>query len=114
MADNKASSKSKKSKDRGKVKRVERTERRFVPERSNTAMLTMGGSIVGGLAGPLMHGGGFGRPGNVAVGILGAFGGGFLFSLAPLSVEEGLIGCPLAALVGAVVLLLLGGLSKKP
>ncbi len=50
MADNKASSKSKKSKERGKVKRVERTERRFVPERSNTAMLTMGGSIVGGLA----------------------------------------------------------------
>lgn len=50
MADNKASSKSKKSKDRSKVKRVERTERRFVPERSNTAMLTMGGAIVGGLA----------------------------------------------------------------
>lgn len=72
------------------------------------------GAVVGGLAGPLMRGGGFGRPGNVAVGILGAFGGGFLFSLAPFSVEVGLIGCPLAALVGAVVLLLFIGLIKKP
>lgn len=71
------------------------------------------GTIAGGLAGRLMRGGGFGLPGNVGVGILGAFGGGFLFGLAPFSVEVGLIGCPLAAAVGAVVLLLLVGLIKK-
>lgn len=71
------------------------------------------GTIAGGLAGRLMRGGGFGLPGNAGVGILGAFGGGFLFGLAPFSVEVGLIGCPLAAAVGAVVLLLLVGLIKK-
>ncbi len=71
------------------------------------------GAIVGGLARPLMRGSGFGRLGNVGVGILGAFGGGFLFGLAPFSVEVGLIDCPLAALVGAVVLLLLVGRIKK-
>ena len=63
------------------------------------------GAVAGGLAGRLMRGGGFGLPGNV--------GGGFLFGLAPFSVEVGLIGCPLAALIGAVVLLLLVGLIKK-
>lgn len=71
------------------------------------------GAIVGGLAGPLMRGGGFGRLGIVGVGIVGAFGGGFLFSLAPFSVEVGLIGCPLAAIVGAVLLLWLVGRIRK-
>lgn len=50
MADNKDSSKRKKSKERRKAKKPERTERRFAPQRSNGAMLTMGGSILGGLA----------------------------------------------------------------
>lgn len=71
------------------------------------------GIIAGGLAGRLMRGGGFGRLGNIGVGIVGAFGGGFLFGLAPFSVEVGLIGCPIAAAVGAVVLLFLISLIKK-
>ena len=45
--------------------------------------------------------------GNIGVSIVGAFVGGFLFGLAPFSVEVGLIGCPIAAVVGAVVLLFL-------
>lgn len=71
------------------------------------------GIIAGGLAGRRMRTGGFGRLGNIGGGIVGAFGGGFLFGLAPFSVEVGLIGCPLAALIGAVVLLLLINLIKK-
>ena len=71
------------------------------------------GIIAGGLAGRLMRGGGFGLPGNVGVGIVGAFVGGFLFGLAPFAVEMGLIGCPLAAVLGAVVLLFLISLIKK-
>jgi len=71
------------------------------------------GAVAGWLAGLIMKGRGFGRLGNIGVGIVGAFGGGFLFGLAPFSVEVGLIGCPLAAAVGAVVLLLLVGLIKK-
>ena len=71
------------------------------------------GAVAGGLAGRRMRAGGFGRLGPVGVGIVGAFGGGFLFGLAPFSVEVGLIGCPLAALIGAVVLLFLINLIKK-
>lgn len=41
------------------------------------------GTIAGWLAGLLMHGGGFGLLGNIGVGIVGAFVGGFLFGLAP-------------------------------
>jgi hypothetical protein len=48
MADKKASSKSKKTKG-SRAKKAERTERRFLPERSNTTMLTMAGTIGGGL-----------------------------------------------------------------
>ena len=70
------------------------------------------GTIAGWLAGLLMRGGGFGLLGNIGVGIVGAFAGGFLFGLAPFSVEVELIGCPIAAVVGAVVLLFLISLIK--
>jgi F0F1-type ATP synthase assembly protein I len=50
MGSNKSSSKSKKSKAKNKGKKVERFERRFVPERSNAAMFTMVGAMIGGLA----------------------------------------------------------------
>lgn len=50
MADKKEASKRKKSKERRRKKQEERVERRFVPARSNAAMLTMAGAVVGGLA----------------------------------------------------------------
>ena len=71
------------------------------------------GAVAGWLGGRLMRGGGFGLPGNVALGVTGAFAGGFLFGLAPLSVEDGLIGCPIAAAIGAAVVIFIGGLIRK-
>ena len=37
----------------------------------------------------------------VLVGLAGAFAGGLLFTLAPLDVEAGLVGAPIAAVLGA-------------
>lgn len=68
------------------------------------------GILAGILAGRLLRGGGLGLFGNIAVGIAGAFAGGFLFGLAPLNVEEGLVGAPIAAAVGAALVLYAAGL----
>ena len=66
--------------------------------------------IVGGVAGLLAaavvrsH---IGIVGAVIVGIIGAFIGGWIFSLFNLSVEPNIIGQIITAFVGAVVLLLI-------
>ncbi len=70
------------------------------------------GVVVGWLGGRLMRGG-LGPLANIAVGIAGAFAGGFLFGLAPLNVEDGLIGAPIAAAVGAALVLVIVGRIKK-
>jgi len=68
------------------------------------------GILAGVLAGRLLRGGGLGLLSNIAVGIAGAFAGGFLFGLAPLNVEAGLVGAPIAAAVGAGLALYAVGL----
>lgn len=76
------------------------------------AFLAIGG-VSGWLAGKLMQGGGFGLPGDIVVGIAGAFVGGYLFRLAGISVGSGLIGSIVTATVGAVTLLYLIRLVKR-
>ncbi len=49
--------------------------------------------------------GGLRLAGGIGVGILGAYAGGLLFGLAPLNLEEGLIGAPIAAAIGAATAL---------
>jgi uncharacterized membrane protein YeaQ/YmgE (transglycosylase-associated protein family) len=71
------------------------------------------GAVAGWLAAVLMRGGGFGLLGNIAVGVLGAFVGGFLFGFAPLSVEDGLIIAPIAAVLGATGIFFVVGLFRK-
>jgi uncharacterized membrane protein YeaQ/YmgE (transglycosylase-associated protein family) len=61
------------------------------------------GAAAGLLAGLLMPGGGLGLRGKIGSGIAGA--GGLLFGFAPLSIEEGLGGAPVAATLGAALLL---------
>ena len=56
------------------------------------------------LAGTFFKGGGFGRIGDLIVGVIGAVLGGFLFSIFR-SLGGGLIGSLIVATVGAVVLL---------
>lgn len=70
------------------------------------------GLIAGWLAGQIMKGKGFGLWGNLIVGVIGAFVGGFLFDLLGLSFG-GIVGSLIAALVGAIVLLWIIGLVKK-
>ena len=62
--------------------------------------------------GPGMRGRGFGVIGNIVVGVVGAFLGGWLFSMLGLA-GSGLIGSTITAIVGAVVLLFAIGLIKK-
>lgn len=62
------------------------------------------GALAGWLAGVLFKGGGFGIPGNMGIGILGSFIGGFVFRLLGLS-SQSIIGELVTATVGALILL---------
>jgi uncharacterized membrane protein YeaQ/YmgE (transglycosylase-associated protein family) len=70
------------------------------------------GLIAGWLAGQIMKGKGFGLAGNLIVGCIGAFVGGFLFDVFGIF-THGLIGSLVAALAGALVLLWVISLIKK-
>ena len=70
------------------------------------------GAVAGWLAGTLMKGGGFGLPGNIVVGIVGAVIGGFVFDLLGIS-AGGLIGSTITATAGAAILLFAISVIKK-
>jgi len=62
------------------------------------------GLIAGWLAGKVMRGGGYGVIGDMIVGVIGAFIGGWLFSLLGIG-AGGTIGAIITAFVGAVILI---------
>ncbi len=62
------------------------------------------GLIAGWLAGKLSRGGGFGLLGNLVVGVVGAYVGGFLFGMMGIS-AYGTIGSIVVSTIGAVVFL---------
>jgi len=70
------------------------------------------GLVAGWLAGVLMKGGGFGIFGDIAVGIIGAVIGGFLFGAVGIG-GGGLLGSILVATIGAVILIFLLRLIKR-
>lgn len=70
------------------------------------------GLAAGWLASHIMKGGSFGLVGDLIVGVVGAFLGGWLFDLLGISLG-GLLGSLVTALVGAIVLLYLLRLIKK-
>ncbi|MCL5980390.1 MAG: GlsB/YeaQ/YmgE family stress response membrane protein [Gammaproteobacteria bacterium] len=73
------------------------------------------GAAAGWLAGVIVKGRGFGILGDIVIGIIGAFLGGFLliaFGLAGL-VGAGVISAILVATVGAVILLVIVKIFKK-
>ena len=63
------------------------------------------GAVAGWLAGQFMRGNGFGLLGDIVVGIIGAFIGGYLFRAVGVEIGHGLIGSLIVAFVGAGVLL---------
>ncbi len=70
------------------------------------------GIAAGWLAGQIMRGGGFGLVGDLIVGVIGAFLGGWLFGLAHID-ALGRFGPFIVAVIGAIVLLALLRLFKK-
>ena len=62
------------------------------------------GLIAGFLASVVMRGGGYGIVGDIIVGLIGAFIGGWLFSLLGIG-SGGLIGSIIVAFIGACVLI---------
>ena len=71
------------------------------------------GLVAGWLAGQLMKGGGYGMLGDIVVGILGAFIGGYLFRVLGVSLGGGLFGTIAVATIGAIVLIFLLRLIKR-
>ena len=70
------------------------------------------GALAGWLAGVIMKGGGFGVIGDIIVGILGSFLGGWLLPKVGLSIG-GDFGGFITAVIGAVILLFVVRLIKK-
>jgi uncharacterized membrane protein YeaQ/YmgE (transglycosylase-associated protein family) len=75
-------------------------------------ILVVVGVIAGWLAGRLVKGRGFGLVGNMLLGIVGAFLGGWLFAEFRI-VAPGIVGTVIAATVGASVVLLLTRIVKR-
>jgi uncharacterized membrane protein YeaQ/YmgE (transglycosylase-associated protein family) len=78
----------------------------------NLIIFLLVGVAAGWLAGRIMKGGGFGLFGDMIVGVIGAFLGGWLFGLLGIT-AGGLLGLLVTAFVGAVVLLFLIRLVKR-
>jgi uncharacterized membrane protein YeaQ/YmgE (transglycosylase-associated protein family) len=70
------------------------------------------GLVAGWLAGKLTKGSGFGVLGDIVIGVIGAFIGGFLFRLVGFS-AGGTVGSIIVATIGAVVLVYVVKAIKK-
>ena len=71
------------------------------------------GAVAGWLAGVIVKGGGFGLVGDIAVGIVGAFLGGWLLPRLGIHLGVGLVAIIISATIGAVVLLLILRLVRR-
>ncbi len=71
------------------------------------------GGIAGWLASILVRGGNAGMIGNIVVGIIGAFVGGWLFNYFGFAAGSGLLGAIAGATAGAVIVLLLVRMARR-
>jgi uncharacterized membrane protein YeaQ/YmgE (transglycosylase-associated protein family) len=71
------------------------------------------GAVAGWLAGMIVKGGGFGLLGDIVVGIVGAFVGGWVLAQLGVSLGVGYVSVIASATVGAVLLLLLLRLVRR-
>ena len=78
----------------------------------NLLIFLLNGALAGWLAGLVMKGRGLGVLGNIIVGVIGAFLGGWLLPMLGVSFG-GNIGLFITAFIGAVVLLAIVGLIKR-
>ncbi|MBK8556795.1 MAG: GlsB/YeaQ/YmgE family stress response membrane protein [Lewinellaceae bacterium] len=82
-------------------------------EMSHLLYILLVGAVSGWLAGKIRQGYGFGLFGNMAVGILGAFVGEWLFRQLGISIGGGTFNRIVTSVVGALVMLFLIGLIKS-
>jgi uncharacterized membrane protein YeaQ/YmgE (transglycosylase-associated protein family) len=78
----------------------------------NLLIFLLIGALAGWLAGVVMKGRGLGVLGNIIVGVIGAFLGGWLLPMLGVSFG-GDIGLFITAFIGAVILLAIVGLIKR-
>jgi len=71
------------------------------------------GAVAGWLAGMIVRGAGFGLIGDIAIGIVGAFIGGWLLPNLGVHLGAGLVPVIASAAIGAVVLLLFIRLVRR-
>jgi uncharacterized membrane protein YeaQ/YmgE (transglycosylase-associated protein family) len=71
------------------------------------------GAVAGWLAGVIVKGGGFGLLGDIVVGIIGAFIGGWLLAKLGVHIGVGVVATIASATIGAVVLLLILRLVRR-
>jgi uncharacterized membrane protein YeaQ/YmgE (transglycosylase-associated protein family) len=71
------------------------------------------GAAAGWLAGKITKGRGFGIAGNIAIGIIGAVIGGLILGVLGFG-AHGLIARLITATIGAVILIYVVGLIKRP
>ena len=71
------------------------------------------GLISGWLAGMISRGGGFGIWGDLVIGVIGSFIGGFVFNLIGLS-SYGIIGSIISSTIGAMILLWVMRMFRMP
>jgi len=71
------------------------------------------GAVAGYLAGLIVKGGGFGLLGDIVVGIIGAFVGGWLLPRLGIHLGVGIVSIIASATLGAVVLLLVLRLIRR-
>jgi uncharacterized membrane protein YeaQ/YmgE (transglycosylase-associated protein family) len=76
-------------------------------------ILLIVGAIAGWLAGIIVKGYGFGLVGNIIVGVVGAFIGGWLFPSLGLWDLPGIVGVIVSATLGAIILLVIIGLIRR-
>jgi len=79
---------------------------------TNLLIFLIIGALAGWLAGVVMKGRGFGLLGNIVVGIVGAFLGGWLLPMLGVAFG-GSVGLFITAFLGAVILLFLVSLIKR-
>jgi len=72
------------------------------------------GAIAGSVAGMVVKGSTYGLIGDIVVGIIGAFIGGWVLPGAGLNLGAGLIGVVFSATIGAIGLLLVLRLAQAP
>lgn len=70
------------------------------------------GALAGAIAGNIMRGRGFGCLGNIVVGIIGAFVGGFLLTLLGFTARGSLANL-VSATLGAMILLAVFGVGQR-